>query len=1019
MIFRRFCLLPFFLTVGLASELVEVSPLTDSILLVHFDDGFVERHQLGESRRADTVIVDPLDVELASQVSSYSLSSESDANYQGGKAPSSVGRKSKATDFSWICESWVSGQGCVNSGPDAALEHWLYLFLPDPLVDGASYRLELGSLSGGQAVEFVYDVKSSRSEAVHVNLLGYVPEATKKFGYVYAWLGDSGKLELADYAGNAFHLIDRETNESVFSGELTFRKDSMNAETRQPATDETPNQNFLGADVYECDFSGFTGTGKFRLAVEGIGCSFDFEIHPDIYREAFRTTVRGLYHNRSGIALEKPYTVFTRPAPHNPNLTPGFDGVIKYTSSRMLDWVNDNHSEEDKPAIENGIEGPINTWGWYQDAGDWDGYVTHMKIPSLLMFAFEAAPDNFKDGELNIPESGDGIPDILGEARWLLRFYYRTRMAMKDAGYGTGGVGGGRVAGDWFGGDEAEDGTTKASWTDVDRTYIVSGEDPMTSFKYAAIAAHYAYILGEFGYNDPEGIDWEEEAKTAYDWAIQNTLDGDDQIRFSGSFLWEYRLYAAAALYRLTGVEVYQTQFEADASSIQATSFVQGEARWGTALFAGIENVESINATLKDRMQQAMLATADRVLVTHIDQRACRWGGNIDQPMNVGQPTTPKIPEVILAYPIAKQIDPERAEVYLNNARTTADYFLGTNPLNMTWVTGLGERRPERLFHMDSWYNGRDEMVPGIVPYGPWQQSLVLGESETGPWQHVWANKYIYPDDIGVWPGHERWFEQWTSPLTNEFTVHQNTVISAVVYGFLCGSNEERDASAPSSPSEVTANELSSESAVLSWAETNDDVRVIGYNVYLDGELFDQIEGTRVSFDQLTAGAGYTVEIEAIDHAGNRSEEVTSIELVSDFSAKVKTELVAWRIQNFGTEENQGDAADDADPDKDSVSNIMEFYLGTDPNSFSAAFDLFDAQKEGGNWYFSAAVEGSVGEGVVSFESSEDLLNWGLADSSEVEKAGNLWVFRGALSGTLQKPSFIRWRLGEPGIQVR
>ena len=54
------------------------------------------------------------------------------------------------------------------------------------------------------------------------------------------------------------------------------------------------------------------------------------------------------------------------------------------------------------------------------------------------MFLYEAFPDHFVDGELNIPGSGNGLPDLLDEARWLLRFYHRTRHAILAAGYGSG-----------------------------------------------------------------------------------------------------------------------------------------------------------------------------------------------------------------------------------------------------------------------------------------------------------------------------------------------------------------------------------------------------------------------------------------------------------------------------------------------------------------------------------------------------------------------------------------------------
>ena len=51
------------------------------------------------------------------------------------------------------------------------------------------------------------------------------------------------------------------------------------------------------------------------------------------------------------------------------------------------------------------------TWGWYQDAGDWDSYETHLRVAQELLLAYEMRRRNFRDGELNIPESGNGVPD--------------------------------------------------------------------------------------------------------------------------------------------------------------------------------------------------------------------------------------------------------------------------------------------------------------------------------------------------------------------------------------------------------------------------------------------------------------------------------------------------------------------------------------------------------------------------------------------------------------------------------
>ena len=249
-------------------------------------------------------------------------------------------------------------------------------------------------------------------------MIGYVPSAPKKFGYVYHWMGDMGGLDLTGFDNSDFDLIELDSRKTVFSGKLAFRKSKTNPETGQSG--DTPGANFISADVYECDFSSFSTPGEYILAVDGIGSSFPFRIDPDIYRMPFYTAIRGLYHNRSGIELKQPFTEFTRSAPHNPLITPGFAGKLRYTTSRFVDWNNGDNDVADKPAIEAGDLGPLETWGWYQDAGDWDSYYSHLNIPCMLMFIWEAVPDHFRDNELNIPESGNGIPDILDEASWLL-----------------------------------------------------------------------------------------------------------------------------------------------------------------------------------------------------------------------------------------------------------------------------------------------------------------------------------------------------------------------------------------------------------------------------------------------------------------------------------------------------------------------------------------------------------------------------------------------------------------------
>jgi len=790
-----FCFLYFTIN-AVASDIVEVLPVTNRILLVHFDDGYTIPHKKGQKRSDESAVIDPLDVTRAMLATSYALSSSNDAFYATAKNPTSIGRKSKGTEYANLCEEWGGASvGCQNTSPDHTKEHWIYLILPEPLQKGKTYTLATGTLAKNKtAVTFTFDETRLRSETIHVNNLGYSTAAPAKYAYLHHWMGDKGGVDLSAFVGQEFKIVKVADRQPVFTGKIAFRKDKTNAETNQSDPNETPNRNFAAADVYECDFSAFTTSGEYVLSVEGIGCSFPFKIDADVFREAYFWTMKGLYQNRSGIELKTPCTEYPRPAPHHPKLTPGFAGRLKYTTARFFDFKGGDADPADKPVIEAGAKGALtDTWGWYQDAGDWDAYYSHSQIPAELMFVYEAARNKFTDNELNIPESGNGLPDMLDEAAWLLHFYKRAKDEIKTKGWGTGGVPGARVFGDLWGGDEREGGITQGSWEDTGRDWYVSGEDPWMSYKYAALAAQMAYILASEGKTDPQQVDWVKEAVDAYAWAKNNTKAGDENPK-QGASLREIRAYAAAALYRATGAGLYHNQFLADASALFTGNALDGgklDLMFAAWTYLQMPANRSTNADLKNKIKTGVMALADEELVKSAEQRAARWGGNMGIPMLVGQPTTPMVISGVYGYIAAKTDNPAKAIQYLKYLHTTADYFLGANPLNMTWITGVGDRSPAGLFRMD-WFYGpnSDKIIKGFVPYGPWRVESWQEENK-GPWFNSFAYKTLYPA-IGQWPGHERWFNPRYGFFPCEFTVHQNSVVSAFVYGFLTQDKETK-----------------------------------------------------------------------------------------------------------------------------------------------------------------------------------------------------------------------------------
>ncbi|WP_169513365.1 carbohydrate-binding protein [Flexithrix dorotheae] len=754
-------------------ELVETLPLTDKITMLHFDEGEVLLHGKGEEK-IDVVNATSFDVytdSLPDKATSYLVSSPDDPNYATAVHPLDVYRKSKPTE-----------QGGDPS--QAVMEHWIYLSLPHAMQSGKTYNIEMttGIANNGNTTSLTFYPYNLRSEAVHVNQVGYVPNAGLKVGYIAEWMGDGGGLLLSDYAGSQFEIVDSVSGNVVYTGSLAIRKLLTDAQVDNGNMDLFgPSNNYYGSDVLEADFSAVTGTGTYYLVAEKFGRSFPFEISEEVYRKPFQMTTKFLYINRAGIAKESAYTPFTVARGHHPD-----DGVpIVRTSVRSID-------PHDAASIQAGEMGAYHTYGWYHDAGDWDGYMSHMFVPTALLATYEANPNSFTDNELNIPESGNGLPDILDEAGWLISYFRRNIDA-------DGSVFGGRVTADYSGGSK---GSASNSSQDQ-RVWHVFAADPHTNYAFAALAANYAYNLEIAGVTDSTAT-LLAEALAAYNWANNpaNVLAGDEDkgISHLGNKLNDLKLYAAAALYKLTGEAQYQTDFENALAITSATDDLSNgyNQQWGVWTYVTTPDFSNTNTALKNMLKEATVNWGHKQVIDNAKLRSGRQGSVYDMPPITGSETTPRIFEGIFAHRVAT--DPIEKQEILDYLYTTADYYLGNNPLNMTWVSGLGERHPEQALHLDSWYNDagiKGEIVEGIVPYGPvwhgvFDPQNCHCEADADIIQAGWTHDsdlgkiLSYPDRFS-WPISEAWFDTRYAVLDGEFTVHQNNAYALGAYGYLIG----------------------------------------------------------------------------------------------------------------------------------------------------------------------------------------------------------------------------------------
>ena len=89
------------------------------------------------------------------------------------------------------------------------------------------------------------------------------------------------------------------------------------------------------------------------------------------------------------------------------------------------------------------------------------------------------------------------------------------------------------------------------------------------------------------------------------------------------------------------------------------------------------------------------------------------------------------------------------------------------------------------------------------------------------------------------------------------------------------------DTTAPRAPRNVDVSDIDKTTATVTWDEAIDNVGVTGYNIYL-GDSEEALNGEELVTDRsyklenLDAGTSYTVSVEAVDAAGNKSDKASA-----------------------------------------------------------------------------------------------------------------------------------------------
>jgi endoglucanase len=233
---------------------------------------------------------------------------------------------------------------------------------------------------------------TSAAPFVVVDQFGYLPDARKIAVIRDPVTGFDSERHFAP--GKVYQVVDVATGAVVFVGTPVAWHDG--------AVDPSS-----GDRAWQFDFSSVTKAGRYLIRDKERGNdSVRFSIADTVYKPILVQAVRMLYYQRAGYPKEARYAGvgWADSASH---MGPGQD-----SEARLYSAKNDKTTTRD-------LHG-----GWY-DAGDFNRYTRWSGDYVVgLLHAYQENPAAFTD-DFNIPESGNGIPDLLDEVKWEVEWLKR------------------------------------------------------------------------------------------------------------------------------------------------------------------------------------------------------------------------------------------------------------------------------------------------------------------------------------------------------------------------------------------------------------------------------------------------------------------------------------------------------------------------------------------------------------------------------------------------------------------
>lgn len=435
-----------------------------------------------------------------------------------------------------------------------------------------------------------------------------------------------------------------------------------------------------GDNIRPADFTGLSEPGEYYLRLNrGEEISNWFTVKNDPYSIPALTALRSFYIQRCGTRVTN--SSWSRPYCHMEK------AVLYHDTDRLID----------------------SSGGWH-DAGDYNKFtVTHNITLAYFLHQYLDHPDQYTDNQLNIPESGNGIPDILDEAKWGL--LWLMKMQREDGALYH------KVSIKAWSGEHLPQNET-------DRQYVFE----VSSTGTAGAAAVFALASRVFKELDQDFSDqlkeralraWRFLNENRYTFPLGGFVNPPDVTggEYGDNNDTDERMWASVEIYKITGDPADLDYFHLNYNDFWNQSYyvISWKDLRNFSYYSYLEldlGSDGVDPKIQEELHRELIEYANTI-VKQASENKYRyalkndefyWGSN-----SIGMG---------YAYDLIQAYKHTNNPIYREVALDQLHYILGRNPLGISFVTGVGSHAVSDPYHQLSKLQGVGIPVPGMLVGG-------------------------------------------------------------------------------------------------------------------------------------------------------------------------------------------------------------------------------------------------------------------------------------------------------------